>query len=452
MRVQRAGGLGSDARFSLNGLTDDQIRFFLDGVPLELAGYPFGMSNVPVNLVERVEIYRGVVPIRFGADALGGAVNLVSDRDVWGTHASASYQVGSFGTQRLALSAEHLDEEPPATSLASAAFVDLADNDYPMSIEVAGRSGPRGSRARSPLPRRRTARRARTSRRAWWTSRGRIDWPSEASSPTTKEIQHNLVMTFNPYGDVDAQRALDGGVPALRAQFEQRLSLSAVAGYAHRVQTLRRRRRVRVRLVRAMRSRAGPTRGARAAARRTSVTAKTRFTVASTSSGRCARTTRSELLFHPPSPRALGTSDARRTRTRATRCPPSARLFAFLTGVEYEIDLFDERLEKYPVREGLPPDLLRSEDPLSNGTFRREDRETHRFGLGDSLRYALRGVALRQGVLRMGDAPAARGRDFRQCVPGAAEPRTFAGAQPQREPRRHARRAARGPQARCAAT
>ena len=41
---------------------------------------PFGIANVPVNLIERVEIYRGVVPIRFGADALGGAVNLVSDQ------------------------------------------------------------------------------------------------------------------------------------------------------------------------------------------------------------------------------------------------------------------------------------------------------------------------------------------------------------------------------------
>ncbi len=57
--VRRSAGLGSWARFSLNGLTDEQIRFFIDGVPLDLAGYPFGVSNVPVNLVERVEIYRG---------------------------------------------------------------------------------------------------------------------------------------------------------------------------------------------------------------------------------------------------------------------------------------------------------------------------------------------------------------------------------------------------------
>ena len=36
--VQRAGGLGSETRFSLNGLEGDQIRFFMDGVPLGFAG------------------------------------------------------------------------------------------------------------------------------------------------------------------------------------------------------------------------------------------------------------------------------------------------------------------------------------------------------------------------------------------------------------------------------
>ncbi|MEO0812682.1 MAG: TonB-dependent receptor plug domain-containing protein, partial [Myxococcota bacterium] len=67
--VQRASGLGSATRFSLNGLTDDQVRFFLDGIPLELTGFALGIANVPVNLVDRVEVYRGVVPVVFGADA-----------------------------------------------------------------------------------------------------------------------------------------------------------------------------------------------------------------------------------------------------------------------------------------------------------------------------------------------------------------------------------------------
>ncbi|MEM6815133.1 MAG: carboxypeptidase-like regulatory domain-containing protein, partial [Bacteroidota bacterium] len=100
VNVQRGGGLGSNTRFSLNGLSGDQIRFFYDGIPLNYTPYAFGIANVPVNMIERVEIYKGVVPIQFGADALGGAVNLASPEIYDGLAGSASYQVGSFNTHR----------------------------------------------------------------------------------------------------------------------------------------------------------------------------------------------------------------------------------------------------------------------------------------------------------------------------------------------------------------
>ena len=72
VNVQRGGGLGSGVRFSLNGLSGDQIRFFYNDIPLQFTPYAFGIANVPVNMIDRVEIYKGVVPIQFGADALGG--------------------------------------------------------------------------------------------------------------------------------------------------------------------------------------------------------------------------------------------------------------------------------------------------------------------------------------------------------------------------------------------
>ncbi|MEJ7658795.1 MAG: TonB-dependent receptor plug domain-containing protein [Hymenobacter sp.] len=40
-----------------------------------------GLNALPVSLVERVEVYRGVTPARPGADALGGALNVLTRRE-----------------------------------------------------------------------------------------------------------------------------------------------------------------------------------------------------------------------------------------------------------------------------------------------------------------------------------------------------------------------------------
>lgn len=128
VNVRRQGGLGSEARISLNGLQSDQIRYYVDGIPLDLAGYPFGLANLPVNLIDRIEIYRGVVPIRFGADALGGAINVVTDQ-TYETHVGASYQLGSYGVLRSTVAGRYRDE-PTGLIAGGALYVDVAENDY----------------------------------------------------------------------------------------------------------------------------------------------------------------------------------------------------------------------------------------------------------------------------------------------------------------------------------
>ncbi len=199
INIRRSGGLGAEMRLSLNGLSGEQVRFFLDGIPLDLAGFPAGLANVPVNLVDRVEIYRGVVPIQFGADALGGAVNLVTEPSYHETRASASYQLGSFGTHRATLGGRW---RPAGTSLLVGlhAYADNADNDYRVDVEV---PGDRGSVQSARVPR------FHDGYGAWGVGLeiGRMLDNSDRLlvrafvSDYDKELQHNLVMTV-PYGEV----------------------------------------------------------------------------------------------------------------------------------------------------------------------------------------------------------------------------------------------------------
>lgn len=79
VQVRRFGGLGAFTTLSLRGSTASQVRFFLDGVPLTTARRDVvNLATLPFDSLERIEIYRGTVPIGFGTEGIGGIVNLVT--------------------------------------------------------------------------------------------------------------------------------------------------------------------------------------------------------------------------------------------------------------------------------------------------------------------------------------------------------------------------------------
>ena len=80
VKVRREGGLGSDYDLIINGLSGNAIRYFIDGIPMDTKGEGVNLDNIPLNTVERVELYKGVVPAYRGADAHRGAVNIITKR------------------------------------------------------------------------------------------------------------------------------------------------------------------------------------------------------------------------------------------------------------------------------------------------------------------------------------------------------------------------------------
>lgn len=130
VKVREQGGLGSDFNFTLNGLSGRQIRFFIDGIPMESFGSSIGLNNIPVNLAERIEVYKGVVPVALGADALGGAVNIVTNQSV-PKYLDASVSYGSFNTLRAALSGKYKDKKTGLIFTFNG-FHNASDNDYLM--------------------------------------------------------------------------------------------------------------------------------------------------------------------------------------------------------------------------------------------------------------------------------------------------------------------------------
>ncbi|WP_298653039.1 TonB-dependent receptor [uncultured Proteiniphilum sp.] len=101
VRIRETGGVGSEMQVMMDGFSGKHVKVFIDGVPQDGVGQSFGLNNIPVNYAERIEIYKGVVPVEFGTDAIGGVINIVTRKGFnkkW--HLDASYSYGSFNTHK----------------------------------------------------------------------------------------------------------------------------------------------------------------------------------------------------------------------------------------------------------------------------------------------------------------------------------------------------------------
>lgn len=125
--VRENGGMGSEFSFKINGL---DAKIFIDGVPMENFGSSMTLNNIPVNLVDRVEIYKGVVPAYLTTDVLGGAVNIIT-KSKNQKFIDVSYGYGSFGTHQASVIANVKDKKT-GFAVKTNAFFNHSDNDYTM--------------------------------------------------------------------------------------------------------------------------------------------------------------------------------------------------------------------------------------------------------------------------------------------------------------------------------
>ena len=100
IKLRETGGVGSDMQLMMDGFSGKHIKVFIDGVPQDGVGQSFGLNNIPVTYADRIEVYRGVVPVEYGTDAIGGVINVVTKKNARRWHLDASYSYGSFNTHK----------------------------------------------------------------------------------------------------------------------------------------------------------------------------------------------------------------------------------------------------------------------------------------------------------------------------------------------------------------
>lgn len=104
--LSTAGGSGSVASLYLRGTNADHTLFLIDGQRINSATLGTSpLESLDVNQIERIEIVRGPRSSLYGADAIGGVIQIFTKQGgEAGLHPKISYGFGKNGTQQTVVS------------------------------------------------------------------------------------------------------------------------------------------------------------------------------------------------------------------------------------------------------------------------------------------------------------------------------------------------------------
>ena len=95
------GGPGTSSTVRIRGSNSDQVLVLIDGAIMNspTLGH-FNFANLTTDNIERIEILRGAQSMLWGADAMGGVINITTKKGAGAPSASAFFEYGSFSSIR----------------------------------------------------------------------------------------------------------------------------------------------------------------------------------------------------------------------------------------------------------------------------------------------------------------------------------------------------------------
>lgn len=143
VRVRQNGGLGASVQYNLNGMSGSSVGIFIDGIEISTYGSSFNLNNIPPSMIERIEVYKGVLPAHLSGDLLGGAINVILKKGATRNNFTASVSYGSFNTTQSDVSGMYRHDKTGLTVRASA-FYSYSDNNYEIWGRFARQTLPNG--------------------------------------------------------------------------------------------------------------------------------------------------------------------------------------------------------------------------------------------------------------------------------------------------------------------
>ncbi|WP_229008026.1 TonB-dependent receptor domain-containing protein [Methylophilus sp. Leaf408] len=98
VEIYTNGGMGTSSNIGLRGTNDNQLIVLVDGVRINSGTTgTTAFENIPLALIDRIEILRGPASSLYGSDAIGGVIQIFTKRGKTNnTHLYASAGAGSY--------------------------------------------------------------------------------------------------------------------------------------------------------------------------------------------------------------------------------------------------------------------------------------------------------------------------------------------------------------------
>lgn len=99
VEIRRSGSLGKTTSISIRGANSNQVQVLVDGVRVKSPTLgQVDLSDLSPDLIERIEIIRGPQSTLYGADAIGGVVNIITKKGKGPFQASVQQEAGNYDT------------------------------------------------------------------------------------------------------------------------------------------------------------------------------------------------------------------------------------------------------------------------------------------------------------------------------------------------------------------
>ncbi len=100
VQIRRSGSYGKTTSITIRGANANQVQVLVDGLRVKSPTLgQVDLSDISPDLIERIEVIRGAQSTIYGADAIGGVINIITRKGTGGPfQASVQQEVGNYDT------------------------------------------------------------------------------------------------------------------------------------------------------------------------------------------------------------------------------------------------------------------------------------------------------------------------------------------------------------------